>query len=231
MSAPDLCLRTQYVLDEDGRIVSTRVPSPGRGPAFVLARGAAGCAWAIHADVEPEIAKELDSLAREEPPIQDLRKSPIHAGRYVSLVGGELGSGPAFTFPEALTQHGETVVVDDLRQLEYHFTGWTAEEIPDASPIVGVLEDGHPVSVCFCARRACFSAEAGLETAPAFRGRGLGPRVAAAWALAMRASGRTPLYSTSWSNEASLAVARKLDLIPYAATWKLSGRSRPEAYP
>lgn len=226
MSTPDLCLRTKYVFDEYGRIVSTRVPSPGRGPSFDLARGATGCAWAIHADVEPDIAEELDSLAREEPPIHDLRKAPVHAERYVSLIGGELGSGPAFTFPETLPQPGEIEIVDDLRQLEYHFTGWTTHEIPDASPIVAVLEDGRAVSVCFCARKASFAAEAGLETAPQFRGRGLGSRVTAAWALAMRASGRTPLYSSSWSNHASLAVARKLGLIPYAATWDLSGRSR-----
>ena len=231
MSTPELCLRTRYVFDEDGRIVSTREPSPGRGPAFILVRGAMGCAWAIHASVEPVIAEEVESLAREEPPISDLRTPPVHSKRYVSLVGGELRSGPAFTFPEEVAQHGDTEIVDDLRQLEFHFTGWTADEIPDASPIVAVLEDGHAVSVCFCARRAGFAAEAGLETAPPFRGLGLGPRVAAAWALAMRASGRTPLYSTAWSNAASLAVARKLGLIPYAATWNLSGQSTPGAYP
>ena len=231
MSTPELCLRTRYVFDEDGRIVSTREPSPGRGPAFILVRGVVSCAWAIHRDVPPKIAEEVESVAREEPPISDLRNPPIYAERYVALVGGELGSGPAFTFPEAIPQLGETEIVDDLRQLESHFAGWTDDEIPDASPIVAVLEDGHAVSVCFCARRASFAAEAGLETAQRFRGRGLGPRVAAAWALAMRASGRTPLYSTSWSNDASRTVARKLGLIPYATTWNLSGQSRPGAYP
>ena len=224
MSTPELCLRTRYLFDEAGRIASTREPSPGQGPAFILVRGAVSCAWAIHRDVAPEIAREVESLAREEPPISDLQTPPTHAKRYMSLVGGELGSGPAFTFPKTVSQLVDTETVDDLRQLEAHFTGWTAAEIPDASPIVAVLEDGHAVSVCFCARRASFAAEAGLETAPPFR-------VAAAWALAMRASGRTPLYSTAWSNTASRAVARKLGLIPYAATWNLSGRSRPEAYP
>ncbi len=231
MGTPELCLRTRYVFDEDGRIVSTHKPRPGRGPAFILVRGATSCAWAIHRDVAPEIAGEIESLAREEPPISDLRNPPVHAERYVALVGGELGSGPAFIFPESLPQLGKTDLVDELWQLESNFFGWTADEVPEASPIVAVLEDGHAVSVCFCARRASFAAEAGLETAPPFRGRGLGPRVAAAWALAMRASGRTPLYSTSWSNDATRAVARKLGLIPYAATWNLSGQSRPEAYP
>ena len=230
MSTPELCLRTMYVFDEVGRIVSTRPPSPGRGPAFILVRGRSACAWAIHRAVESSIAGELDRLARDEPPISDLRTPPVHADRYVSLVRGELSAGPAFTFPETLPTPGETETIDDLWQLEASFTGWAADEIPDASPIVGVMVDGRAVSVCFCARRADFAAEAGLETAPAFRGRGLAPRVAAAWALAMRASGRTPLYSTSWTNDASLAVARKLGLIPYAATWSLAGWSRTEAY-
>ena len=231
MSTPDLCLRTRYVFDEDGRIVSAREPRPGRGPAFILVRSATSCAWAIHTNVAPEIAGEVESLAREEPPISDLQRPPVHAERYVSLVGDELGSGPAFTFPETIPQLGDTETVDELRQLESNFTGWAAGEIPDASPIVAVFEGAHAVSVCFCARRASLAAEAGLETAPRFRGRGLGPRVAVAWALAMRASGRTPLYSTSWSNDAARAVARKLGLIPYAATWNLSSQSRQGAYP
>jgi hypothetical protein len=38
----------------------------------------------------------------------------------------------------------------------------------------------------------------------------------------MRASGRIPLYSTSWTNTASLAVARKLGLVAYANTWSIA---------
>ena len=80
---------------------------------------------------------------------------------------------------------------------------------------------GTRVSVCFCARRSDAAAEAGLETAAKFRGRGLGPQVAATWALAVRASGRIPLYSASWANAASLSVARKLGLVAYASGWSL----------
>ncbi len=82
---------------------------------------------------------------------------------------------------------------------------------------------GHAVSACFRARRSRVAAEAGLETAGAFRGRGLGSRVTAAWALAIRESGRTPLYSTSWDNDASRAVAGKLGLRTYASSWSIHG--------
>ena len=53
-----------------------------------------------------------------------------------------------------------------------------------------------------------------------YRGHGLAQRVTAA--LAIRASGRVPLYSTSWTNHASLAVARKMGLEMYASTWSIS---------
>ena len=89
------------------------------------------------------------------------------------------------------------------------------------------MDGGYPVSVCFCAtRNSEFAIEAGLETAAAFRRRGFGARVTAAWASAIRASGRIPLYSTSWNNPASLAVARKLGLIPYASDWSVISNPR-----
>ena len=222
MSTPALQLQTLFLLDGEGRISATRSPEPSPGPLFMLIRGTASCAWAVREDVPREIADELNGLAREEPPVSDLRQDPVHAERYKSLVSGGVDSGPAFTFPEKIEQPRRTVLIDEIQLLDHHFSGWKASEIPERMPIVAVVEEGYPVSVCFCARRSNVAAEAGLETAVAFRGRGLGSRVAAAWALAIRASGSVPLYSTSWSNHASRAVARKLGLVAYASNWNIS---------
>ena len=165
---------------------------------------------------------ELDSLAREEPPVSDFRDGPVHAEQYLSLVEGAIYSGPAFTFPEEIGRPDGTTSIKDVRLLEHHFSGWKSGEIAASSPFVALIEDGHAVSVCFCARRSDVAAEAGVETAIEFRGRGLASRVAAAWALAVRDSGRVPLYSTSWDNEASLGVARKLGLKTYASSWSIT---------
>ena len=89
-------LRTRYVLDEHGRMRSTREPEPGPAPLFTLIRSASSCAWAVRADVPREPAAELDRLASEESPIQDPLDAPLHADRYLSLVGGQTGSGPTF---------------------------------------------------------------------------------------------------------------------------------------
>ncbi len=222
LSTPALYLQTLFSLDGDGRIVGTREPDPNPGPLFSLVRGKDGCAWAVRSDVPRKVAEELDVLAREELPVSDLRVAPVHAEQYASLVEGRVDSGPAFTFPEEIVESNGTVLVEDTWHLDRHFAGWRAGEIPYRTPIVALMDDGDAVSVCFCARRSDLAAEAGVETAIAYRGRGLAPRVTAGWAMAIRASGRVPLYSTSWDNSASLSVARKLGLVSYACSWSIS---------
>ena len=222
MSTPALQLETLYLLDSDGRICGTRELVRVRVRLFSLIRGTGSCAWAVRADVATDVADELAELAREEPPVSDFRQAPVHVERYVSLVKGRIDSGPSFVFPEAIAGPPGTVCVDDVALLDHRFSGWQASEIPECAPIVGVVENGQAVSVCFCARRSDVAAKRGWETAVELRGRGMGPRVTAAWAVAVRASGRIPLYSTSWSNEASMAVARKLGLVAYASTWSVA---------
>jgi GNAT acetyltransferase len=221
---PELQLNTMYALDARGRIRSGNDGKPG--PFFALIRSASRCAWAVRADLPEELAAELDRLAAEEPPLRQPEAPPLHQSRYRSLVGGEIVAGPAFTFPDELAPRGEVTIVDELRMLEHNFRGWTADEIPWRSPIMAVMEHGYPVSVCFCAASSDTAVEAGVETAEAFRGRGFAPRVTAAWAIAMRAAGKIPLYSTSWSNTASRAVARKLGLSQYASDWSLVDKPR-----
>ena len=222
MSTPLLHLQTLFQLDSDDRIIGTREPDPGPGDLFCLIRGMADYIWAVGADVPQEVADELDRLASEEPPVSDFRDAPVHAERYMSLVEGRVDSGLAFAFPEEIARPHGTIFIEDIQLLGHHFSGWTESEIPYRMPIVAVVEEGYAVSVSFCSRRSNIGAECGLETAVEFRGRGLGPRVAAAWAMTVRASGRIPLYSTSSSNDASLAVARKLGLIAYASKWSIS---------
>ena len=218
---PELQLHTLFVLDERGCIVSTREPSPTPGPRFVLIRGATQCAWATRADMDDELAGKVHVLAGDEPPTRDFQREPVYATRYIALLGGRTEAGPAFTFPAGIAQPKDIVSIDELSLLERHFRGWTADEIPERSPIMAIMKDGAAISVCFCARRSATAAEAGVETAERFRGRGFGARVTAAWARAIEATGRVPIYSTSWTNSASLALARKLSLDLCASDWSL----------
>jgi hypothetical protein len=214
-----------FVLDGCGRIGASPEPNVPSALRFALIRGASSCAWAVRADVPETVAVEVERLACEERPLEDLQDpqdAPLHADTYLALLGGQISSGPAFTFPDRIAHSSDVALVDKLELLERYFRGWVADEIPWRAPIVAVMDHGYPVSVCFCATRASENTvEAGLETAAAFRGRGFAPRVTAAWAAAIRASGRIPLYSTAWTNDASRTVARKLGLIQYAVDWTI----------
>jgi len=218
-------MRTMYRFNEAGRIVSTLEPNPAIGPSFTLIRGRSKRVWAVGATLDPAVAEELDALSGKEQPLHYWREQPRFAHRYLDILGGELVAGPALEFPDQIEAPEGVSLLEDASLLERHFPGWTSEEIPGRTPIAAILEDGHAVSVCACARRADDTAEASLETAELFRGRGLAQQVTTAWAVAVRASGRIPLYSTSWRNTASLAVARKLGLSTYAASWTLYAQS------
>lgn len=227
-ATPALHLRTMYRFNQAGRIVSTLEPRPAVGPAFTLIRGRFERVWAVGGRVDPDLADELDELAAQEQPQSDWREPPRFAERYRALVAGDLVSGPAFEFPDRLDAPERISLIDAAEMLQRHFRGWTSEEMPGRTPMAAILEDGQAVSICACARRTDEAAEASLETAERFRGQGLAERVTAAWAIAVRESGRMPLYSTSWGNTASLDVARKLGLSIYAVSWSLYAQSYEE---
>lgn len=223
-ATPQLQLETLFLRDDRGRILSTREPLPSPGPVFILIRGERTVDWAIRADVADDVASELNVLARQEVSSNEWEQPPVHARRYQDVLGGRVRFGPAFEFPDPADITDVAVEIHDESRLHRHFSGWVAGEIAaGAAPMMAVLSAGEPVSVCFCARRSEVAAEAGLETAPAFRGRGYAPLVTEAWAASVRTGGRIPLYSTDWSNTASLAVARKCGLRIYATDWSIGG--------
>jgi hypothetical protein len=206
---PDELLALWIVRDARGRMVRTNEPPPnGRVPRLTMIRTATSCAWVLRADVDDVVAARVAAIAPADEP-----------ERYRELLGGAIDGGPIFAFPETLPSDPHDVVeIDSLAPLVRYLHGWNAEEIPERGPILAICDGADAISVCFCARRSATAAEAGVDTSASHRGRGHAARVTAAWATAIRASGRTPSYSTSWSNTASLAVARKLGLVQYATT-------------
>jgi predicted GNAT family acetyltransferase len=98
---------------------------------------------------------------------------------------------------------------------------WLRDALEPWGPVAAVIVEGRAVSVCFSARLTPRAAEAGVETLPDFRGAGHATHAVAAWAQAIRESGRRPLYSTSWENLASQGVARRLGLRMYGVDLSL----------
>ena len=225
MSTPALQLQTLFLLDGEGRISATRSPEPSPGPLFMLIRGTASCAWAVREDVPREIADELQrSRAGRAPRFQTSDKilcMPNNTNRW--LMAGLIPGLHSRSQRRSCNLAARSLLMKSSCLTTTFRVGRRAR-FQNVCPLSAVVEEGYPVSVCFCARRSNVAAEAGLETAVAYSWtRTRFTRVAAAWALAIRASG-SEFHSTvrQWSNGASRAVARKLGLVAYASNWNIS---------
>jgi GNAT superfamily N-acetyltransferase len=226
----DLHVEALFTHDSAGRIVATNEPGGGPAPRFYLGRSSVGNLCRIRRGVPAATARRLEVLAAAEPVRDDLRAEPrclealLEALRADEAVRSVV-AGPAYRFPDALPAASAVTRITGanlhlLRRMNWNLETLAAE-LDGWAPMLAVIEDDAAVSLCFSSRLTARAAEAGVETLEPYRGRGYARRVVAAWAHAMRATGRIPMYSTSWTNLASQAVACTLGLIQYGADLSL----------
>lgn len=210
--------------DGRGRMLALNESEPDHpAPRLFLGRTVAGNIWRFRHDLPDSLIQRLDRLLRDEPITADLSQPPSILAGVVAALEREapiesLSAGPAWRFPDPIPAVEGVVPVTEanLDAMQRHYP-WTATHLEELQPCRAIIVDGEGVSVCFSSRISREAAEAGVDTVGAFRGRGYAPAVVAAWASAVREAGLVPLYSTSWDNLASRAVARKLGLILYGA--------------
>ena len=217
-----------FVHDERGRLLRVNEPDPNDpAPRFFLARTAAGNLWRTRFDLPPDLATALERLAADEPVVRDLQEPARHTAEYSALLRQHaplrnIDAGPAYYLPE-LDPPTETVPITPANAalLEAHYP-YTRSRHAELAPVVVCVADGVAVAVCCSARMTAQVAEAGVYTVESYRGRGYAAETVRGWAAAIRAMGRLPLYSTSWANTASQAVARKLRAVQYAVDFSLT---------
>src|SRR5262249_39796345 len=127
---------------------------------------------------------------------------------------------PAYRFPTEptavvpLASDAVLVDLDNSDLLDGELRDWRPE-VTVRRPCLVLVRNGQAVAICASSRLTSRAAEAGVETVGAYRGRGFGAAVVAAWAAEVRRLGLLPLYSTSWDNVASRGLARRLGLVRY----------------
>lgn len=212
-----------FTLDAAGRLLAVNEPGGAEAPRFFLGRTADGNVWWFRHDVDARLADDLRALCAARPTRLELEADDAAVAPFIERLARErpvrrTWAGPAFRFPADLPDDDGAVRVTsgNATVLEPYLEAWRAD-VAAGVPMAAVLHDGRAVSVCCSVRATPRAHEAGVETHPDFRGRGHGARAVAAWARTVRAMHRVPLYSTSWDNEASRAVARKLRLIQFGA--------------
>ena len=212
-------VRALFTHNSESRLLFVNEPDCAVAPAprLFLGRTRVGNVWRFGANLPANIIRELDSLCADEPLVNtEFDEPPRYLERYLQLIEKhapveKVSSGPAYQFPEDIVPLRRPVAItaNDAERLQGGFEELVTE-LPAWQPFLSLLADNRAVSVCRSVRITPEAHEAGVETLPDFRGRGYATDVAAEWAQRVRAIGATPLYSTSWENKASQAVARKL---------------------
>lgn len=219
-----------FTHDAGSRLLFVNEPDSAVIPAprLFLGRTRAGNIWRFRADLSEKLCEELDALCEDEPPVGvEFNEPPRHFETFVRLLEKyapvqETSSGPAYQFTEYempskpfvfVTENNAEVLRGGFEELVAELSTW--------QPFVALVKENRAVSVCRSARITPDAHEAGVETLPDFRGRGFAKDVAAEWARLVRAAGVIPLYSTSWENVASQAVARKLELKCYGVDFQV----------
>jgi RimJ/RimL family protein N-acetyltransferase len=224
-------VRALFTHDDQSRILFVNEPDGASIPAprLFLGRTRTGNVWRVRADLPEELCAGLDALCADEPSVNDeFDEPPRQIETFVRLLEShapvqEISSGPAYRFTECWIPAKPLLVVTENNQemLQGGFEK-LVEELPAWQPFIALVEQNQTVSVCRSVRITPEAHEAGVETLPAFRGKGYAKEVTAEWARVVRATGAVALYSTSWENTASQAVARKLELKCYGTDFQIT---------
>lgn len=218
-----LHVQTLFTADHRGRLLRVNDGSGGRAPRFFLGCTVGGNVWAARHDLDEDSTRELEALAAAEPPCPDAEPNADRVALYIDLLARRqpverVWTGPTYRFPDSLPRPDGAIEVTpaNVEVLRPHLDAWS-EDVASGLLVTAALEEGRAVSVCASVRTSVRAEEAGVETHPSFRSRGYAAHAVTAWASRLRTAGRIPLYSTSWENESSRRLARRLGLIQYGS--------------
>ena len=212
-----------FQLNAEGRLLQVNEPKTKQiTPRLYITRTRDKVVCHIWHDVPETIKAQLEALIVGEPSSDEFSAPLRYHQVYIDLLAAlapvrSVVSGPAYILPKMSSLPQVSLIIRErLQVLETHFPV-TAEMFDFRQPVCAVLDDDVAVSVCFCARKTDVVAEAGLFTAETHRKRGYALAVVSRWAYELQEMGIQPLYSTSWDNTASQAVASKLGALMFAS--------------
>ena len=226
----ELHINTLFRGDPDERLRIVNELDAPPAPRFFMGRTQMGNRWRFRYDLPVDVVQQLERLCQAEPVAADLTSLPRNYQTITAVLHEHAPiqnqyRGPAYWVPDTLQVPANVVLISETNaQLLQAGFSWLLP-LPQQSvigPIAAAVAQGIAVAVCFCSRIPGQATEAGVETMDAFRGKGYATAAVAGWAAEVRRVGIIPLYSTSWENHASQAVARKLGMVRYGEDWQIS---------
>lgn len=222
-----LHVETLFTRDAHGDLLRVNEEGGKAAPRFLLGHTRDGNACWFGPDLDDELRYRLTNHPAVLAPVSNEGPNP-RQDELVELLAEydaveRCWSGPTYRFPDSMPSPSGCVLVtvDNASVLAPRFHEWLGD-VGECEPFAVALYGDSAASICVSVRISDRAHEAGVETHPDYRGLGLASRAAAFWAAAVRAGGSEPLYSTSWSNQASQGVARSLGLIRFGHTFHVT---------
>ena len=219
-----------FTQDENGCLQRINEPTGDVKPAprFFFGYTNEGSICRFRHDLPDNVIAQLKEVAATEPIHINSQKIPRSHRQFEDILQSHapierVWVGPAYRFPEHITPLTNVVRLscENAGLLKKGFAEMVSE-LNSSQPYLAIIEDSQAVSICQSVRLSSRAHEAGVDTRVGYRRRGYATSVVAAWALAVRALNRIPLYSTSWDNVASQGVARRLGLVQYGVDYHVT---------
>ena len=227
--------------DARGRMLAQNAPDHGAAPLMALSGCGLGNRLLLRHDVPDRVALAIQALAASEPPFQRHDAVLLQQDAYLESLAGAFGAVHArrsldFVLPHDLPVRGALRLVrsgepagEALRE-RFARDGMPADlfalgfvNVDELwPPWCAVMMDGAIAALAFAARLGNASAQCGLSTVPAWRGRGLGAAATAGWSAHPELAGRQLFYSCSSENRSSQRVVQRLGLRLLGATFTVS---------
>ncbi|MBJ8053906.1 GNAT family N-acetyltransferase [Bacillus cereus] len=203
-----------FVHNQVGKMICVNEQGNPKAPRFFLGRTREGNIKRYHYNLDSEMISKIEKLILE-------CSNHIEIAKIIKVLNDErtvenIWMGSAYMFPNNLNKPTRAIQITEKNKelLRENFPN-LIEQMEWRQPYFAIIKNEKVVSICCSARSTPIAAEASVETLAEFQGKGYGSDVVAAWAISIKEEKRIPLYSTSWDNCASQAVARKLKLINY----------------
>ncbi len=208
-----------YTYDKSGQITGSNQFDGGSVPCFHLAKTFEGNFSIFRHDFPSGLKKSILNFVQKEPLLSNPLEPPKFREQYLTLLSQHqsiesIWHGPAY-YIRKINYSDSTNIIHinegNKNLLKPLMNDWIPD-VPHRTPFVAAVINSHAVAVCASVRITPEAHEAGVETHPNYRGRGLALKTVSAWAKAVNALNAVPLYSTSWDNHASQAIAQKLEM-------------------
>lgn len=225
---------TLWTSDSRGRLLCRRVRNGPPAPHLVVAVAGDGPSRAWIGTAVPDGAvADIQALLAASSGRADCATEPAGLPACCELLAQAVGrvrveAGPSYLIPPDVTFPPTVELALSDRELppavRSPASNWTADDWQllldgEVGPWAMAINEGRVVSICHSARLAETGAEAGVWTAPDFRGQGHAAAVTAAWASQLSPTGRRLFYSTAADNYSSQRVAARLGLRCFGWMW------------